>query len=314
MAGINTGFFDSHFGIPRGVHIEKGEAVFINNPDVRTRLVNHVWGFAFFNDRSVGFGRRSVSGNIRIDGTTVFPYYSVNDTIVALTKATNYDANVYTHRFVSEPHKGIYNKVGTRALFIVAGGKEPIRVNAGYQEAKVLDVIDGRTASVQAPFVSQEGQWVLQVTGYRADLLAASVKKGSKIEIETTMSVGSVTAPIDVYNAGMYYYVQSGLYVAPGTKGAAETIYQTMNIGTGNDGRTLYLFAIDGVKTYRGLDFYEAYRVARKLGISDVVRFDGGGSTTMWVLDDRGGSVVNNITDSKGERSCMNYLHIRVTD
>ena len=34
----------------------------------------------------------------------------------------------------------------------------------------------------------------------------------------------------------------------------------------------------------------------------------------MWVLDDRGGSVVNNITDSKGERSCMNYLHIRVTD
>lgn len=313
VAGINTGFFDSHFGILRGVHIEKGEAVYINNPSVRSRLVNHAWGFAFFKDRTLGFERRTVYGNIRVADRT-FPYHSVNDTIVALTEQTTYDANVYTHRFVREPHPGIYNKVGTRALFIVAKGDEVITVNTGYQRAVVTDVIDGRNVSIKAPFVTGRGEWVLQITGARADQLAGVVKAGDPIEIETVVGVGAVTAPIDVYNASMYQYVAGGRYVAPSTDSAAEKIYQTMNIGADGMRTRLCLFAIDGIEGNRGLDFYEAFRVARKLGLSDVVRVDGGGSTTMWVLDDRGGDVVNNITDSKGERSCMNYLHIRQLD
>lgn len=312
VAGINTGFFDSHFGIPRGLHIEKGEAVFINNPNVRKALANHVWGFTFYKDRTLAFDKRSVSGNVKVAGQE-YPYYSVNDTMVALTQITH-DANVYTHRFLKEPHPGIFNKVGTKALFIVAKGSDVITVNTGYQEAVVTNIIDGRNADVEAPFVSEKGEWVLQVTGEKADALAAAVHTGDKIEIELTVGIGEKTAPIDVYNASMYYYMQNGQYAPPTDAGAADKIYQTMNIGANQERTKVYLFAVDGVKTYRGLDFYEAARVAQKLGITDVVRVDGGGSTTMWVYDDNGGSLVNNITDSKGERSCMNYLHVRVTD
>lgn len=309
VAGINTGFFDSHVGIPRGVHVEKGEMVYMNNPDVRRRLGNHVWGLAFFADRSVSFEDRTVSGHVRIAGEE-YEIYSVNDTILGRNGNLQYDLNVYTHRLVAEPHPDICNEVSGDALFVVAKGTDGVTVNTGYREAVVTDVVDGRKAEIEVPFVSNKGEWVLQVTGSNADRIAAAVKKGDKIEIETTVRVGDRTDPVDVYNAGMFYYVRRGVYAAP-PESYAETIYQTMNIGADANGKKLFLFCIDGVRNYRGLDFYEASRVALKLGASDVVRFDGGGSTTMWVLDANGGSLVNNITDSKGERSCMNYLHIR---
>ncbi len=309
VAGINTGFFDSHVGIPRGIHVEKGEMVYLNNPDVRNRLGNHVWGIAFFNDRSVAFDERKAEGHVRIAGKE-YEFFSVNDTIVALRGKVKYDANVYTHRLVAQPHPGIYNEVSPDALFVVAKGNSCITVNTGYQEAVVTDIIDGRKANVEVPYVDNKGEWVLQVTGSKADMIASSLKKGDKIEIETVVKIGNKVAPLDAYNAGMFYYVRNGVYAAP-PQSYAETIYQTMNVGTDASGKRLFLFCIDGVRNYRGLDFFEASRVAKKLGVADVVRFDGGGSTTMWVLDDKGGDVVNNITDSKGERSCMNYLHIR---
>lgn len=312
VAGINTGFFDSHVGIPRGIHVEKGEMVYLNNPDVRNRLGNHVWGIAFFNDRSVAFDERKAEGHVRVAGKE-YEFFSVNDTVVALRGKVKYDANVYTHRLVAQPHPGIYNEVSPDALFIVAKGNGCITVNTGYQEAVVTDIIDGRNTDVEVPYVDNKGEWVLQVTGSKADMIASSLKKGDKIEIETVVKIGEKSAPLDAYNAGMFYYVRNGEYVAP-PQSYAETIYQTMNIGTDISGKRLFLFCIDGVRDYRGLDFYEASRVAKKLGVADVVRFDGGGSTTMWVLDGKGGDVVNNITDSKGERSCMNYLHIRRLD
>ena len=62
VAGINTGFFNSHDGFPRGFHIEYGEPVFINNPTVRQSLSNHRPGFTFFEDRTVSFDNRSFTG------------------------------------------------------------------------------------------------------------------------------------------------------------------------------------------------------------------------------------------------------------
>ena len=35
-------------------------------------------------------------------------------------------------------------------------------------------------------------------------------------------------------------------------------------------------------------------------------------STAMWLYTDGAGKVVNQPSDAKGERSCMNYLHVRI--
>ena len=53
-------------------------------------------------------------------------------------------------------------------------------------------------------------------------------------------------------------------------------------------------------------------RIAQKFDCWNVTRFDGGGSAAMWLYTDGAGKVVNQPSDAKGERSCMNYLHVRI--
>ena len=75
------------------------------------------------------------------------------------------------------------------------------------------------------------------------------------------------------------------------------------------DGRQINL--TDGVWTTMGVKAYEAYQIASRLGAYNMTRFDGGGSAAMWAYSDGKGALVNTPSDSKGERSCMNYIYIR---
>ena len=314
VVGINTGFFNSHDGFPRGMHIEEGEPVFVNNPYVRSTLTNHVWGFTFFDNRSISFEKRDFTGKLKV-GTKEYEYYSVNDTIVRLNGKPSYDANLYTFRYVKEPHPGLTNPIGTKALFIIGKNNQPLKVNSGDFEATITQIIDGRSTTVEAPYVIDKNEWVLQVTGDKANELAQSLKTGDKVQISAELKIGSSTDPIKVHNSSMYRYVYNGIYSAPPKKEDAETINPTTNLGMTQDKSKVIIFCVDGrTDNDRGLDFYEAYRVCKKLGLYDVIRFDGGGSTVMWTYENGIGNVINHVSDANGERSCMNYLHVRVLE
>ena len=314
IVGINTGFFNSHDGFPRGMHIEEGEPVFINNPYVRSILTNHVWGFTFFDNRTVSFEKRDFTGKLKV-GTKEYEYYSVNDTIVRLSGKPSYDANLYTFRYVKEPHPGLTNPIGTKALFIIGKNNQPLKVNSGDFEATITKIIDGRGTTVEAPYVTDKNEWVLQVTGDKADELVQNLKTGDKVQISAELKIGSSTNPIKVHNSSMYRSVYNGVYSAPPNKEDAETINPTTNLGMTQDKSKIVIFCVDGrTDSDRGLDFYEAYRVCKKLGLYDVIRFDGGGSTVMWTYENGIGKVINHVSDTKGERSCMNYLHVRVLE
>ena len=84
-------------------------------------------------------------------------------------------------------------------------------------------------------------------------------------------------------------------------------------LGQREDGAVLML-VIDGRQDWisMGVKFYEMVRIAQKFDCWNVTRFDGGGSTAMWLYTDGAGKVVNQPSDAKGERSCMNYLHVRI--
>ncbi len=314
VAGINTGFFNSHDGFPRGMHIEEGEPVFVNNPHVRSLLTNHVWGFTFFDDRAVSFEKRAFAGRLKV-GTKQYEYYSINDTIVRLNGKPSYDANLYTFRYVKEPHPGLTNPIGPQALFIIGKNDQPLKVNSGDFNATITQIIDGRTSSVEAPYVTSKDEWVLQVTGEKADELAQLLKTGDKVKISAELKIGTSTEPIKVHNSSMYRYVYNGVYAAPPKKEDAETINPTTNLGITQDKSKIIIFCVDGrTDNDRGLDFYEAYRVSKKLGLHDVIRFDGGGSTVMWTYENGIGKIINHASDANGERSCMNYLHVRVLE
>ena len=81
------------------------------------------------------------------------------------------------------------------------------------------------------------------------------------------------------------------------------------------DGTKVWLVEVDGRQEWfsLGLKAYEMYRIAQKLGGYNMTRFDGGGSSSMWVYDAASGKggLVSRPSDSKGERSCMNYILLR---
>ena len=309
VAGINTGFFNSHDGFPRGFHIEYGEPVFINNPTVRQSLSNHRPGFTFFEDRTVSFDNRSFTGYLKVNDTD-YEYYSVNDTIVRLNNTDGYDANLYTSRFRKEPHPGIYNPVGSDALFVVGRCSQQMTVNDGWFDATVTAIVDGRNgASVEVPFVSEKTDWVLQVTGEKAAALAAALKVGDAVRINANVSIGSVSKQIIMHNSSMYRFLNGGNWNAVND----ATLMPATCIGADQAGTTVKLVCVDGRTSIdTGMNHWQLYMTMKKLGLHNAIRFDGGGSTTLWKWENGAGAIANRPCDSKGERSCMNYMHVRI--
>lgn len=87
----------------------------------------------------------------------------------------------------------------------------------------------------------------------------------------------------------------------------AEVRHPRTAIGYSKDGRTLWLFVVDGRSTTSvGMTLVEMADEMRRLGAWQAMNFDGGGSTTM-VID---GSVVNTSSDPTGEREVGNALLI----
>ena len=85
----------------------------------------------------------------------------------------------------------------------------------------------------------------------------------------------------------------------------AEARHPRSAIGVSRDGRTVWLFAVDGRGTGSvGMTLVELADAMRALGAWDALNFDGGGSTTL-VID---GRVVNMPTDATGERAVGNAL------
>jgi exopolysaccharide biosynthesis protein len=324
IAGINTGYFDSNTGIPRGFHIQDGEAYYINNPAVRAQLTNHKWGFTVFEDKSISFDTRTFKGLLQVDGTD-YEYYSINDTITRLTSATSYDANLYTQRLQKTPHPSrpdLANSVGTNALFIVGTNTSPMLVNKGFVDATITNIIDGRQGGIaEAPYVTSDNQWVLQLTGAKASTLAAALTVGETVKIRSDVYIDSnpSTPPIVTHNSSMYRFLQNGAWNNPNTGNNPNSSnvndpYPSTVAGISQDGNTVYLVAVEGNTgtSATGLSYYELYRTGKKLGCYNMLRFDGGGSTAMWVYESGTGSIVNTVADANGERSCLNYFHIRI--
>ncbi len=87
----------------------------------------------------------------------------------------------------------------------------------------------------------------------------------------------------------------------------AEVRHPRTAIGYSRDGKTLWLFVVDGrSRNSVGMTLVEMADQMRKLGAWQALNFDGGGSTTM-VIE---GTVVNTPTDPTGEREVGNALLI----
>ena len=133
------------------------------------------------------------------------------------------------------------------------------------------------------------------------------------------MSIDGETKPIFTQNSSMYRLMENG-NDGSNSPAAGNKLYTTFDPMTfpvvSQDRKTVWLVEVDGRQpeySY-GLKAYEMFRIAKKLGGWNMTRFDGGGSSCMWVYDPSAstGRLVNRVCDSKGERSCLNYMLVRL--
>jgi len=327
IAGINTGFFDSNDGISRGPHIEEGEMVYANNPSVRASLGNHDWAFTVFTDRTSSCGKKTFGGSssghvgkFKIAGKE-YNFSSVNDTILRHPSAS-WPVNAYTSRYKKTPHADhpeMTNPLAKNVFYIVAKYSDDIaRVNQGYAQAVVTAIHDGRSNPLdEAPYLDDPKEIAFALSGQAAEDAAAAVKVGDAMEVRTDMAVGGETKPIYTQNSTMFSFMVDGEdkseSCSPGHTNRKQ--HDPVTFVAVNEANTkVWLIEVDGrSKESMGCKSYEMYRIAKKLGGYNQTRFDGGGSSAMWVYDAAAstGGLVNAVSDSKGERSCMNYIILR---
>jgi exopolysaccharide biosynthesis protein len=186
--------------------------------------------------------------------------------------------------------------------------------------AKALSkkIDDGRTSPLsEAPYLTANDEWAIQLTGDVAASISAVASVGAAVSIRADISVdGSSSKPILTQNSSMFQFLKDGVDNTALTASHPQSSTSDPMTFAAIDKTTkkVYFIAVDGRQSWvsLGVTFYEAYRIAKKLGCYNMTRFDGGGSTSMWVYSDGTGALVNKPSDSKGERSCMNYMHIRV--
>ena len=321
VAGVNSGFFDSNDGISRGFHIEEGEPVYINNPKVVSGLPNHSWGVTVFTDGTAACGKKKFTGKLRTSGQE-FEWCSMNDTIMRHVSSA-YQINLYDSHYKQYPHssnKNLTNKLANNALYVIAEYVgDPMKVNVGYAEAKVVSILDGRSSALSStPYITSDKQVGISLSGAKADAFGALVSVGSTVEFRCDMTIeGETTRPIYTQNSSMYQLMKDGV---DNTSTVSTSLANDRDPRTfpviSKDKKTLWFVQCDGRQGWysMGLSGTEMVRLAQKLGGYNVTNTDGGGSSVMWVYDAAAGkgSVVNSVSDSKGERSCLNYLLIKV--
>ena len=313
IAGINSGFFDSHDGYPRGVHIENGRPDFVNNLEVRENLVNHKNAFTYFKDGSVNCASKYFVGKVELAGAEI-EYFSIND-IILRTGSKTMPANLYTNKYKKTPHAThpqLINELSKSALYIVAENTTAanIQVNEGWVEAKIVSVHDGRTTALaEAPYITAENQWVLQLTGTAAEAAAANATVGAAIKVRADVTIDGKMNPILTSNSAYRRFLTNGV-----DKSEKSDKYDPVTfVGVDKTGKKVYFIVVDGRnKESMGVKPYEMVKIVEKLGCYNMTRFDGGGSSAMWIYEGTAGRVANTPSDSNGERSCMNYMQIRV--
>ena len=316
FAGINSGFFDSNDGFGRGTHIEEGQPVFVNNKGVQDKLTNHTWGFTVFTDGTASCGKKAFSGKVQVGGTE-YNYYSVNDTILR-NKNTSYQVNLYTSRYKKIPHTGLTNPLAKNVGYIVAKYTgEPMKVNTGWAEAKITALYDGLSSPLsEGPYLSSADEICISTSNAT---LFSNARVGETVRFRCDYTIdGSITKPIYTLNSSMYQFLENGKVNSSSVSSTNvnSTNYDPVTYPVvSQDGKKVWLVEVDGRQEWYslGLKAYEMVRIAQKLGGYNMTRFDGGGSSCMWVYDASAGkgALVNKPSDSKGERSCMNYILIR---
>ena len=225
--------------------------------------------------------------------------------------------NIYTSRYREVPHEGLVNPLlDSAVVYVVAEyvhGR--MKVNCGYSRARVTEIHDGRLTKLEnLPYLDSPDQVGIQLRAEEADKVIGALKVGDLIALRADITVDGVKKPIVAMVNSLQKFLDEGVDRSSEHMRPDDSNLTTHNPMTfaviSKDARKVWLVEVDGRrKESLGLKSREMVGIARKLGGWNMVRFDGGGSSAMWVRDC--GGLVSVPSYKRGERSCLNYILLR---
>jgi hypothetical protein len=177
---------------------------------------------------------------------------------------------------------------------------------------KPLRVESAPLAAGKTP-IPRDG-FVLSYGGTTAPPPLSALTRGTRVELDTRYT--SPDRSPDDWAQSEAIVGGAGLLIRDGqliddwaveqlAAGFPETRHPRTLIGTHPDG-SVWLVTVDGRQPTRsaGMSLYELRSLASRLGLTQALNLDGGGSTTMWVQ----GQIVNSPSDVAGPRKVSDAL------
>lgn len=314
LAAVNADFFDIRTGENENNQIVGGEwwkGLKVTDSPFDTYDNVHVQ-FAMDAARHPYIDRFILDGKVWNRGVMT-PIISVNARPTATYEATA----LYTTRFGartpgSSSAPGVPRSADPDAArdTTLAIAEAPL-ASAGRRGDTLLYVRRGAVLTTSGSTIPTDGA-VLSAYGPRARELQAMADGDTvRVLLATLPRVGKSAAPATLIG-GWPRILRDGVNIAADAATIEGTISRNAEvrhprtaIGYSKDGRTLWLFVVDGRATNSvGMTLVEVADHLRRLGAWQAMNFDGGGSTAM-VID---GKVVNVPTDPTGEREVGNAV------
>jgi hypothetical protein len=286
VAAVNAGFFLLPSGDPSGIYKLNGQLV------SDTRRPRGAVGFL----RS-GESLRLIYGRVAATMSLRLPRRARQDTRMEI-------AGVDTTR-----HRG------KLMLFTPAYHSDTDTAKGGLEwvvRGKPLRVTGAPKTAGKTP-IPRDG-FVLSYGGTDAPPPLSALTRGTRVELETTYT--ALDRPSDDWARAEAIVGGAGLLIRDGrfiedwaveqlTAGFPETRHPRTLIGTHSDG-SAWLITVDGrqPKLSAGMSLLELRALASRLGLTQALNLDGGGSTTMWVQ----GQIVNSPSDPAGPRKVSDAL------
>ena len=291
VAAINGSFFNTSNGSIIGGYIQSGSL------DKKPEQYSTTWvPFVFKNDRSCFIAG---SLNVPSSGNKIYYVHSGQTQLITNINTARSTDNliIYTPQF--SPSTGT-NEWGYEVLVELttpAGIVNPPGYVSGIVRAKESYIGD-----MDIPF----NHIVISAHGTVVATLAAGTQIGSEVRItqQVTEASGKIMPGTYAYLRGYYSFLRSGVvYDADGV----DSMLTSRNPRTAVAYNSNYIFFVvcDGRSIFSwGMSMEELGNFCKnRLGATDGLNLDGGGSSTMWI----DGTVVNNPSDGS-ERTVSNGL------
>lgn len=272
VAAINGNFFNMKESASLGLIVKSGQLV--ASPIQRTDM----YGFGLTKDNTPIFPVFAFQGSVAAPTGVQFPLFGINKPTYLAYLADKNPASDANRLNMYTPNWGAMSR---GALPDLKGVTEMVVDNNIVTEFRI---------DQPGTLIPPSG-YVLAGQGTAAQFLTTNFKVGDQVQV--SYRVSPQTDNLNMAIGGMALIVDQGKrhwfsQTVPGRTACSA-------VGASQDGRTLYLVAVDGGKTSRGMTQIELADFMVTLGAWTAINLDGGGSTTMAArrLGDQSASLLN---------------------